>query len=145
MRSTLVALVVLLLTGTALADGPLVGRYALFLSDDRPYHHNALAVDSAKAGVVKGTLTLDLGLGMEDRVPTPDERIHRVPFEGRMSKSGALVFEVKVGSFPGARYQFELYPTRASVPALVGVVTVQPLQSGLTTGPWKRGVWAERK
>lgn len=141
----LTLLLLLLLAAHAQAASDLIGTYTLVMTEDAAWHRNVLVLDSVDGNEVRGKLKLDWGLGPEARAPKPDERTHEVPFEGRMSKSGGLHFEVEVGQEERVLYTFELYPVERGGQALVGVVTVAPQRAEISAGPWKRGVWAGRE
>lgn len=120
MRSwSLVLAVLVLAAGAFAAEGP-VGRYELQFSGQPGWQRHELVVEAEDARQVRGRLVLDRGIGPQDRMPNPDERIHRVPFQGRRDGDGTVRFEVRFGEVLPVRQSYELYRVRDR---WVGVMT----------------------
>jgi len=144
-RATAILIALILMTGAAFASNELAGTYDLLLSDDPGWHGNLLTVTSSSDDVLKGTVSIDWGLGPQARAPQPDERVHVLPFTARRDKSGAYRFTVEVGKQAPTRYDFEIYVLRREATWLAGTVTLQRVvEKGdpQVAGPFRQGVLA---
>lgn len=140
-----ILIALLLMTGVAFAKDGLAGTYDLLLSDDVGWHSNLLTISSSSDDALKGTVSIDWGLGPQARAPGPDEKVHVVPFTAKRDRSGAYRFSVQVGKETPTRYGFELYVIKREATWLAGSVTVQRvLKKGepQVAGPFRQGVLA---
>lgn len=124
MRKLILAVVFVVTTTAASMADEWTGVYALQFSQDAGWHHNALVVSKEEGGTVRGTVSIDWGIGPEARSPNADERVHEVPFVAKHVQGlGELRFKVTVGKLHPTTYDFDLFPVVPSPGTLVGVVT----------------------
>lgn len=108
------------------------GTYPLDLPNTPKWQHNTLILTDITPDLAKGVLNIDLNIGPEAREPTPDERLHALPFEAKRVEGSAATytFEVTVGSVTPQPYQvsFSLCPS------------LDPVCAGdLSGAPWITG------